>query len=426
MNKLENKWKLLFENTLNKSLIDLKKHDKQPLECYDVQIIDYKDTNKIAFANTGLDKQDDLLYIKFKLAHEGFNKNKDGFKSDDLKSSAKSAVLKGLNWEHGEPVIGIIYSSEFIDSKNESNGVSKGEKGKDHVVCEAAVWKFRYPELARKMIKRYSQGTLSFSMETYYGGVECSKCGEYFDSDAHSEGQYCEHLNTRFDKSNSDTEFVGRYLRKITFAGAGVVEDPADVSAEALALAKNNERKEVAELSDTKKIEMTEAELASYVEKEVEKRLAEASNSKEFEAAKKELDEAKASVKTLTDELSAVKTSLEEITKERDTVKSEFDTFKSQIESEKSKASRVKALQDVNFKLPEGEEDMQKFMNTVMSMNDDVFQLYVDSVKVEKPEAEATSKSGGNPPATGGFKSKANASTDEKPHEFVGNFIANL
>ncbi len=169
--------------------------------------IEETDEIKQVLANLGLDKQDDLMYVKFKLVHANENKNKDDFTEEDLLESAKTPILKLVNWEHGEPSIGPIFDSKFVESKNEEPS---------YIECFSAISKFKYKEQAMEMASRHEQGTLRFSMETWYKSVQCSTCKEQFSC---GEDGYCSHLKNRFAAGSSTT----RILKGLTFAGAGVV-----------------------------------------------------------------------------------------------------------------------------------------------------------------------------------------------------------
>lgn len=380
--------------------------------CYDIEILDSKSINKKAFASAGIEKQPDLLYVKFKLVHEGTNKNKDGFFKEDLVKAEKTPVYKSLNWEHNEPVIGVIYSSKFVDPSDQHDVSKSGEKGKAHIICEAAIWKLRYPDEASKIINRYKNETLAFSMEAYYKGVECSVCKSYFVNDKHDEGTYCEHLNSRFDTAYAATYEGGvtRYLKDFIFGAAGVVEDPADVEAEALAIASSNKTKE--EVSNLEKKEYTQEQIDALVTKA----LAEASESENFEALKSELDTLKVSNEAVVKERDQLKVDLESASKEIDQFKTEFESFKTELEKEKVQAERVAVLSDAGVVLPENDEAAKaKIVETIMSMSADAFNLYVESMKsiaAQSPTPERIV------PVKGSVN-KATAGSAKLPHQIV-------
>ena len=69
-------------------------------------------------------------------------------------------------------------------------------------------------------------------METWFKTAQCSECEEHFEDVS----TYCAHLNGRFTQGQS----VTRWLRGITFGGAGIVERPADIDATSISVAETN------------------------------------------------------------------------------------------------------------------------------------------------------------------------------------------
>lgn len=160
-------------------------------------------------------KTDDVLYTIFKLCHKGANGNKDSFLEDELAENHASARYQAIDWEHKEPNIGAIYDSKYIEDDPKDK--------LPYVLCAGVVWKRRYPELAQKMMERYSKGELFYSMEVWFKQAECSVChGTY----AHAD-DYCSCLRLR----HSSVGKANRILHGISFAGAGVTERPADKNA---------------------------------------------------------------------------------------------------------------------------------------------------------------------------------------------------
>lgn len=159
--------------------------------------------------------KDDVLYTLFKLCHKGANGNRDEFLDTELTEHHASARYQAIDWEHREPNIGTIYDSKYV--------VDDPEDKLPYVLCAGVVWKRRYPELARKMVERYNEGELFYSMEVWFKQAECSVChGTYTHAD-----DYCTCLKLR----HSSIGKANRILHSIAFAGAGVTEKPADKNA---------------------------------------------------------------------------------------------------------------------------------------------------------------------------------------------------
>jgi hypothetical protein len=322
-----------------------------------------------ALAAEGMTKQKDLMYVRFALAHEGTNKNRDHFNRSELKAATKTPVLKAINWEHGEPVIGTIYRSRYLEVEDPSFASASKDGKRGRIECEAVIWKYRYPAHAKDMLERYKEGKLKFSMETYFSKCTCTECGEIFQSKEHSEGTYCDHLNYR--KTPGLEAKAARSLQGNVFGGAGVVGNPADVDAGALAIAKESSRKEGSSVAETKTF--TQAELDSAVEKAADEAIAKLKKGKE-------LEKAKADVEDLAAKLEEAATKIRTAEQERDDAKAEVETIKNDIAKAKAVAGRMKELASAGYVMPEGEENIKSFRETVAELTDNGFKLLLDSV----------------------------------------------
>lgn len=182
---------------------------------------DLVDKEKIAKAGIN-DK--DLLYVRFKLCHVGANANLDGFEYDDLENNYETAIYKPINWEHKrEQIIGTIYNARFVVEDE-----AKAEDFTPYVECDAVIYKYYFPVFAEEIKKRFEEGTLRFSMETWFESAKCSECGKEFVSAS----DYCDHLKNRYSVKAT------RYLKNITFGAAAVVKRPADKNAVGLTVGK--------------------------------------------------------------------------------------------------------------------------------------------------------------------------------------------
>ena len=171
---------------------------------------------------------EDLLYLEFVLCHEGQNSNKDGFLLSELQANFETVKFKDLNVEHTDKIVGCIYDGELVEDEAKATYTFAGGF-KPHIVCSAVVYQFKFPDVAQELIDKHGQGNLSFSMETWFKTAQCSECEEHFEEVS----TYCAHLNNRFTQGQS----VTRWLRGITFGGAGIVEHPADIDATSISVA---------------------------------------------------------------------------------------------------------------------------------------------------------------------------------------------
>lgn len=166
----------------------------------------------------GSDKTNDLMFCRFKLCHEGGNENNDKFVLEEMKQAYATIKFKPIDWEHTDKNIGVIYDAQLIVPETSDASVNE----LSYILCDSYVWKYKHPDEAKEIYRRYAEGTLRYSMEVYFKKAECSVCGGVFDK---IEG-YCDHLLTRLvDKK------AFRIFREMTFGGAGVVKKPADKDA---------------------------------------------------------------------------------------------------------------------------------------------------------------------------------------------------
>ena len=180
---------------------------------------------------------EDLLCLKFVLCHEGINNNKDGFILEEMQKSFETAIHKDLNVEHSKNIIGVITTARLIE-KVEDASFAKYSKAEDfipHIECDAVVYQYKFPEEAQDIRDRHAAGNLAFSMETWFKAVHCKKCDATFRDQS---GQ-CEHITGRFSAASDEDD--ARWLIDTTYAGAGVVKNPADKKAKSITVARHLE-----------------------------------------------------------------------------------------------------------------------------------------------------------------------------------------
>jgi hypothetical protein len=326
-------------------------------------------------SKAGLNKQKDLLYVAFKLVHTGTNRNKDTFLEDELKAATGTPVLKSLNWEHTNENIGVIYDSKFIDAT---------EKEPSHLVVAAAVWKMKFPERAAEMVDRFTQNTLTFSMETWFEKAQCSECGKIHDKT----DDVCDHLLNRFLSSSN----VSRVLKDLTFGGAGVVKTPADIDAEALAIAKmfKNNTEGVSKDMDDKALQMLE-------DAQKEKKLAEEKINQIFsekQTAEVELAQSKTTIEDLTKQLDFAKSELVSTKDALETLATAHNGLKKQledlsavvagIETQKKAEARCETLASIGFGPGKDNDKYQEHFERIKALDDKAFDALVEACKLSE------------------------------------------
>lgn len=408
----------------NLSMNDFKDPDLN-IEVNDLKILESNEVDSDKLSKAGIKRNKDLLYVRFKLCHEGANKNKDFFTREELEDNYDTALFKPINWEHNKHrIIGCIYDVKFVDPN--SDGTSSATSSKPYILCDAAIYKYQFPVQAQIMKERFDSGDLKFSMETWYEAAECSSCGQKFDKSQ----DYCEHLNNRVSASST----TSRILRGLTFGAAGVVKNPADVDAVGLSVAKQELSDEMigfivsdirtfddmsailngfvsklndSEVADSDKIQSKLKDMVSkfisiadtnksngglivstnektYTEEQVRAKVDAAIEDfrKEQEDAGK-LSEAGEALAAKDEEISTLK-------EELDSVKEEFESYKEQILVKETVASRLKEVEDLNLKL--SKEKLSEVKAQLADMSDKTFELFKSSLVEVAKAAEVAAE----------------------------------
>ena len=341
-----------------------------------VKILKLEEVDEKSLAKANLNKQEDLMYVVFKLVHVGTNGNKDTFLEEELIKAEKTPILKGLNWGHSDENIGVIYDSKYIPTSDQEPG---------HIICAAAIWKYKYPRRAEEIATRFYNSNLYFSMETYFKEVACSNCSQRFVSGLLG---LCEHLNERFT-ATSDTS---RVLYGLTFGGAAVEDRPADPQAVPLALARKEEIEEnktkgvnLMEEKFEKDLKVAQDELAKATEK-----ISEVTKTKEtVENEKKEVE---TKLGAFTAELETVKAERVTLTQQLEEANKELTALKQkfvEIEAEKNANVRYDALASFGYGPSRDDATFAEHIGYLKSLSEDAYNAMLKVLKEAKPVVEA-------------------------------------
>lgn len=391
------------------------------LELEDVKILKPEEIDDDKLAKAGLKRNKDLLYVRFKLCHEGANKNKDFFDKEELRENFDTALFKPINWEHNkQQILGCIYDAQFVDPSDDDQADANNSKA--FVLCDAVIYKYQFPVKAQIIKERFDQNRLKFSMETWFEKAQCSECDSSFES--HSD--YCDHLKNRTTASST----TNRILRGITFGAAGIVKRPADIDAVGLAVAREHLSEETIQfiVNDIGTFENMESILDGFIsklrsdelvdEEKVNDKLkmmmskfvsvedmnnmnaskggsivdnktyteeqVQAKVEKAIEQYKSQMDiegkvaEAEEKVEAKNQEIEDLKQQLETANKKAEKVEEELNSYKTSIEKEKLVASRIKELEDGNVEF--SDEKKETLVKQVAEMSDETFALFRDSL----------------------------------------------
>lgn len=198
----------------------------------------------VAGASVGLD----LMFVHFILKHEGGNKNGDYFTKDELEACYATYAGKPITWEHGQPYIGFITDAMLV---------KPGEEAEDprwYVECAGVIWKSRYPQQAALIAQGTADGSRRISMECYFRDALYT-VGESLEK-LYTATEAPELVTLRGHKLHGQP--VYRVLVGCHGGGAGIVENPADVDAFLLSVAKSEVQKD-------RKIVINHEQCSAYV-----------------------------------------------------------------------------------------------------------------------------------------------------------------
>lgn len=333
--------------------------------------------NEAAAALGIKNKQEDLLYIHFKLVHANTNKNKDKFTEFELRKAEKTPILKLLNWGHGEPNIGVIYQSKLVEGTEDEPA---------YLDCLAAVSKYKYPKYAQEIIDRHENGDLFFSMEVWFKEAQCSICEEVFST---GEEGYCSHLKDRY----SEGSMADRLLRELTFAGAGCVESPADIQAESLAIASERVKKENVQITQAKEEIVVDMFTQEQVDQMIEKAIAKYVSDLGFDPIelKTKLAEMETTVADAQAGLTSLSTEKTELQTRLETLTKEFEDTRHGIETERAARIRMLELASIGFAVPDAlanEKEYNELFEKVRVMDSNSFDI-LKQIVVSNPKVNA-------------------------------------
>lgn len=345
-----------------------------------ISVIDFDDVFtsefdglKEAAASVNRNKNKDLMFVRFDLVHEGPNANGDYFFREELENAWDTLINKPLNWEHGEPNIGVI-TDAVLRKPDEASSDQRW-----YIECAAVVWKRRYPMFA-EIIKRDALiGRVATSMECYFPDYVYI-LGNEDNIVLREEASFLEnYVGSVYEGSP-----VYRGLLGILFGGVGVVANPADKHAlfKSVARKTTDEDKEDNVMTD-KDVEMTDVQKEENVNQEVSEAREESgaveckkcndNNEKcdcENEQAEKDANESvieeevkaedvdteEGIEKEKAESLANMKAEYEKVMKLYESLMEEFDAIKAEYEAYKEQAEAYK--QQVEYEKAEARKNL--------------------------------------------------------------------
>lgn len=366
------------------------------------------------------ENQPDLYYLDSILVTTGWNKNDDVFDRGEVWIARATPEDKPFNYEHDESdIIGHITANYPIDFENNilSDDLTFDQLPEQFHLRVSAVLYRHWEDEARanrmqKIIAEIPEGKWFVSMECLfnnfdYGVIDLNTKAHKIIARNHETAFLTKHLRVFGGSGKFNNYQVGRVLRGITFAGKGLVRNPANPPSIIIpksvssfngqitemekvmsdkAMTPNEFIEAVADL--TSKLEQSKAETKTLAD-QLKKYDGDATEAK-INDLNDALAKANESIKTLNETIKALETAKTEAdealkakTDEFDKVEAEMNKMKDEKAKKDKEAkmkARVDALTDAGLSEDDAETKAAKFEN----FNDEQFEEIVSLAKVNK------------------------------------------
>lgn len=206
-----------------------------------------------SIAPNGYKPTDDVTTLSSILVSDIWNANDDVFTSEEILSRYSTAKFKPINWMHKgsedteNENIGVMLETTLVEGDVPEVNIIKAEdascsdpracSGKIHVKQDGIIWSGYFPTYAQKIKKGIQEGKLFVSMECFFEDF-----GYALRNSEDSEIIFLDRTdaNSKMSKDliafggKGTTQYkgqkyqIGRWLKKITFSGQGVVYEPAN------------------------------------------------------------------------------------------------------------------------------------------------------------------------------------------------------
>jgi hypothetical protein len=253
----------IFENEKTIAGLVLVNKISYPSQLIEDPTVDIKKLNNICQGNActiaslapkNYKPTDDVTPISSILVTDIWNANNDVFTSEEILGRYETAKFKPINWMHKgsedteNENIGVMLDTTLVYGDIPEINIIKGSEdiqcddlrscsGKVHIKQDGIIWSGYFPTYASKINKGIKNGTLFVSMECFFDdfGYALRKNEDssvIFVDRTSATSKMSKDLTafggSGYTKYNGEKYQVGRWLKKITFSGQGVVYEPAN------------------------------------------------------------------------------------------------------------------------------------------------------------------------------------------------------
>lgn len=181
------------------------------------------------------EKQADLYYMNSILVSAGWNKNDDVFDVEDLFNARYTPINKPLNYMHNDTdIVGHMIASEAIDE--DGNVIKEKLPDRMDIVTSAVIYKVwsdpDQKERVKALIQDIEDRKLAVSMECVFNNFDYALISPNGDKKFLARSEESSFLTKHLRIYGGSGEFqgykIGRLLRNFSFTGKGLVNKPAN------------------------------------------------------------------------------------------------------------------------------------------------------------------------------------------------------
>lgn len=186
----------------------------------------------------------DSMWFPAILVTTNWNRNDDVFSPEEVAKAKKTPINKPINWQHngdekkGNEIIGVINACIPVDDSYDSipDEVNLSGLDKYHLSVGCLVWKQNFPSYVKRIEEGLEKNTLFISMESTFPtfGYALTTNGKdisLIDRNPNTAwlSQFLRAYKGPGIVNIEGVEYrVGRWLKNITFMGAGMVNNPGN------------------------------------------------------------------------------------------------------------------------------------------------------------------------------------------------------
>lgn len=204
--------------------------------------IDDISKDELSYLESQLDV--DVMLLRSILVTTNQNKNDDYFMPEEVWKARRTPVFKPTNINHmgnensENHIIGVITSSYPVDDNMEHLWDGENLPEKFHLAVDSYIWKKLFPKKTEEIKEKMMKGELFVSMEVWFKdfGYVLTEKNDLSKIRLIERNEFTSFLSESLRRFGGSGEVtidgiiykIGRFLKDLTFAGIGIVNQPAN------------------------------------------------------------------------------------------------------------------------------------------------------------------------------------------------------